>query len=404
MSDLNKLRLEIDRLDDELLKLLNARAEVSKQIGAAKRVESAQSVQSAQGAPGDPAVVFRPEREAHVLRRLQAANAGPLPNVAVSRIYHEIMSASSALQRPIRVAYLGPAGTFSEQAVIKQFGRSAVAVACANFDEVFRRTETGETDFSVVPVENSTEGAISRALDLLLTTPLKICSEVVVRVQQNLMRKTDGNQTEAGGHGTGGTGGICGTGGTSGTSGLADTAGITKVYSHAQSLAQTQGWLNRNLPGVDRVTVESNAEAARLASLDESTAAIAGLNAAENYGLTVLAPNVEDDPTNRTRFIVAGQIDAQRSGRDRTWLVMSAPNKPGAVHALLTPFAKHGVSMTKLESRPARIASMPGSWEYLFYVDIEGHQQDTVVARALDELKSIAPYLKIFGSFPVGDY
>ncbi len=377
MSDLNKLRREIDRLDDELLKLLNARAEVSKQIGAAKRAESTEDAQGSNGVEGKSGrapVVFRPEREAHVLRRLQDANPGPLPNAAVSRIYHEIMSASSALQRPIRVAYLGPAGTFSEQAVIKQFGRSAVAVACANFDEVFRRTETGETDFSVVPVENSTEGAISRALDLLLTTPLKICSEVVVRVQQNLMRKREGMDA------------------------------ITKVYSHAQSLAQTQGWLNRNLPGVDRVTVESNAEAARLASLDTGTAAIAGLNAAENYGLTVLAPNIEDDPTNRTRFIVAGQIDAQRSGRDRTWLVMSAPNKPGAVHALLTPFAKHGVSMTKLESRPARIASMPGSWEYLFYVDIEGHQQDTVVAKALDELKSIAPYLKIFGSFPVGDY
>ena len=372
-NDLNKLRLDIDRLDDALLKLLNERASVSQQIGAAKRQE--------QGASAAPAPVFRPEREAHVLRRLQDANVGPLPNEAVSRIYHEIMSASSALQRPIRVAYLGPAGTFSEQAVIKQFGRSAIAVPCANFDEVFRRTETGETDFSVVPVENSTEGAISRALDLLLTTPLKICAEVVVRVQQNLMRSADGVKA--------------------GTTG---TEGITKVYSHAQSLAQTQGWLNRNLPGVDRVTVESNAEAARLASLDGSTAAIAGLNAAENYGLTVLAQNIEDDATNRTRFIVAGKIDAQRSGRDRTWLVMSAPNKPGAVHALLTPFAKHGVSMTKLESRPARIASMPGSWEYLFYVDIEGHQQDTVVAKALDELKAIAPYLKIFGSFPVGDY
>ena len=378
-NDLNKLRLDIDRLDDALLKLLNERASVSQKIGAAKR--------QVQGAGAAPAAVFRPEREAHVLRRLQDANAGPLPNEAVSRIYHEIMSASSALQHPIRVAYLGPAGTFSEQAVIKQFGRSAIAVPCANFDEVFRRTETGETDFSVVPVENSTEGAISRALDLLLTTPLKICSEVVVRVQQNLMRNADSAKA--------------GTAGTAGTTGM---AGITKVYSHAQSLAQTQGWLNRNLPGVDRITVESNAEAARLASLDSSTAAIAGLNAAENYGLTVLAANIEDDATNRTRFIVAGKIDAQRSGRDRTWLVMSAPNKPGAVHALLTPFAKHGVSMTKLESRPAKIASMPGSWEYLFYVDIEGHQQDTVVAKALDELKEIAPYLKIFGSFPVGDY
>jgi chorismate mutase/prephenate dehydratase len=362
MSDLNQLRLDIDRLDDELVKLLNQRAEISRKVGEAKRAEDP-----------NPAI-YRPEREAHVLRRLRDSNPGPLPAEALSKIYHEIMSASSALQRPIRVAYLGPAGTFSESAVIKQFGRSCDAVACANFDEVFRRTETGDTDFSMVPVENSTEGMVPRALDLLLNSPLKACAEVVLRVHQNLMRKRAG------------------------------TDGITKVYSHAQSLAQTQGWLARNLPGVDRVTVESNAEAARLASLDENTAAIAGENAAENYGLTILAPKIEDDATNRTRFIVAGNYEAAPSGRDRTWLVMSAPNKPGAVHALLTPFAKHGVSMTKLESRPSKIASMPGSWEYLFYVDIEGHQQDRVVASALAELKAIAPYLKIFGSYPVGDY
>jgi chorismate mutase/prephenate dehydratase len=362
MSDLPKLRAEIDRLDDELLRLLNERAGVSRKIGDTKRAED----------PNAP--IYRSEREAAVLRRLEGANPGPLPNEAVSRIFHEVMSASSALQRPIKVAYLGPAGTFSEQAAIMQFGRSAIAVSCANFDEAFRRTESGETDFSVVPVENSTEGTISRVLDLLLGSPLKVCAEVVVRVQQNLMRKRQGR------------------------------VGITKVYSHGQSLAQTQNWLNRNLPGVDRVTVESNAEAARLASLDESTAAIAGINAAENFGLTILAPNIEDDPTNRTRFMVIGHDDAAPSKRDRTWLVMSAPNVAGGLVKLLTPFASHGVSMTKIESRPARLASMPGSWEYMFYVDVEGHRDDPGVAAALGELKSIAPYLKIFGSFPVGDY
>jgi chorismate mutase/prephenate dehydratase len=362
MSDLNQLRLDIDRLDDDLLKLLNQRAEISRKVGEAKRATEP-----------NPAV-YRPEREAHVLRRLRDANQGPLPDEAISRIYHEIMSSSSALQRPIRVAYLGPPGTFSESAVIRQFGRSCTAVPCASFEEVFRRTETGETEFSMVPVENSTEGTVNRGLDLLLASPLRVCAEVVIRVQQNLMRKRAGLD------------------------------GITKVYSHGQSLAQTQNWLNQNLPGVDRVTVESNAEAARLASLDESTAAIAGVNAAENYQLDILAPNIEDDPTNRTRFIVAGHYDTGPSGRDRTWLVMSAPNRPGAVHALLTPFAKHGVSMTKLESRPSRLSSMSGSWEYLFYVDIEGHQQDRVVATALAELKAIAPYLKVFGSYPVADY
>ena len=362
MSELPRLRAEIDRLDDELLGLLNARAAVSKKIGETKRAQ-------------DPdAPVYRAEREAAVLRRLEAANPGPLPNEAISRIFHEVMSSSSALQRAIRAAYLGPAGTFSEAAVVRQFGRSAIAVPCANFEEAFRRTETGETDFSVVPVENSTEGTISRVLDLLLNSPLKVCAEVVVRVQQNLMRAKEGRE------------------------------GITKVYSHGQSLAQTQNWLNRHLPGVDRVTVESNAEAARLASLDADTAAIAGLNAAENYGLVLLAPNIEDDPTNRTRFMVVGHGESAPSGRDRTWLVMSAPNVAGGLVKLLAPFAQHRVSMTKIESRPARLASMPGSWEYMFYIDVEGHRADPNVAAALAELKSTAPYLKLFGSYPVGDY
>lgn len=362
MSELPRLRAEIDRLDDELLKLLNARAQVSKSIGEAKRSE-------------DPdAPVYRADREAQVLRRLEAASAGPLPVEALSRIFHEVMSASSALQRPIRVAYLGPAGTFSEAAAVRQFGRSAIAVPCANFDEAFRRTETGETDFSVVPVENSTEGTIARVLDLLLASPLKVCAEVVLRVQQNLMRRRDGLD------------------------------GITRIVSHAQSLAQTQSWLNRNLPGIPRVPVESNAEAARLASLDEATIAVAGVNAAENFGLAIVASNIEDDPTNRTRFVVVGHGDAAPSGRDRTWLVMTAPNVTGGLVRLLTPFATHGVSMTKIESRPARLASMPGSWEYLFYVDVEGHRDDAGLSAALAELKTTAPYLKIFGSYPVGDY
>lgn len=362
MSELPGLRARIDSLDDELLRLLNARAEVSRRIGEVKRSED----------PG--ATIYRAEREAAVLRRLETANPGPLPAEAISRIFHEVMSASSALQRAVRVAYLGPAGTFSEAAAVRQFGRSAIAVPCANFDEAFRRTETGETDFSVVPVENSTEGTISRVLDLLLNSPLKVCAEVVLRVQQNLMRKRAG------------------------------TDGITRVVSHAQSLAQTQNWLNRHLPGVTRVPVESNAEAARLASLDDSVAAIAGANAAENFGLAIVAPSIEDDPTNRTRFMVVGHGDAQPSGRDRTWLVMSAPNVAGGLIKLLAPFAAHGVSMTKIESRPARLASMPGSWEYMFYVDVEGHRDDAGVAAALGQLKTIAPYLKVFGSYPVGDY
>lgn len=362
MSDLPRLRQEIDRLDDELLALLNARARVSQQIGQVKRSE-------------DPAApVYRAEREAALLRRLEGINPGPLPADAVSRIFHEVMSASSALQRPVRAAYLGPAGTFSEQAMLRQFGHSATGIACASFDEAFRRAESGAADFAVVPVENSTEGTVSRVLDLLLGSPLKVCAEVVLRVEQNLMRARTGMD------------------------------GISKVYSHGQSLAQTREWLNHNLPGVDRVTVESNAEAARLASLDPATAAVAGANAAANFGLNILAANIEDDATNRTRFVVVGRSDAEPSGRDRTWLVMSAPNVAGGLVKLLSPFARHGVSMTKIESRPARLASMPGSWEYMFYVDLEGHQRDAGLAASLAELRGIAPYLKIFGSYPVGDY
>lgn len=355
---LDALRAQIDALDGQLLALLNQRAAVSQSIGAAKRAED----------PNSP--IYRPEREAQVLRRLEEHNPGPLPSAALKTIFHEIMSASSALQRPIRVAYLGPRGTFSEGAALKQFGRSALLLPCANFDEVYRRTETGETDFSVVPVENSTEGTVTRAVDLLLTSPLRVCAEVIYRVQQNLLRKGDTKD------------------------------GIKRIYSHPQSLAQTQGWCARHLPGVEKVQVESNAEAAHLASIEPDCAAIAGKAAAEHFGLTVLAESIEDDPTNRTRFVVVGHHAAQASGKDRTWLVMSAPNVAGAIHKLLTPFATHQVSMTKIESRPARHVSMPGSWEYLFYVDIEGHQNEPKVAQALTELKAIAPYLKIFGSYP----
>ena len=356
--NLDQLRAQIDACDDQLLALLSQRAAVSQAIGAAKRAE-------------DPnAAIYRPEREAQVLRRLEGNNRGPLPGAALKTIFHEIMSASSALQRPIRVAYLGPRGTFSEGAAQRQFGRSAQLLPCANFDEVFRRSETGETDFSVVPVENSTEGTVTRAVDLLLTSPLRVCAEVIYRVQQNLLRKGDNRE------------------------------GIKRIYSHPQSLAQTQGWCARHLPGVEKVQVESNAEAARLASLEPDAAAIAGKSAAEHFGLNVLAESIEDDPTNRTRFVVVGNHTAHPSGKDRTWLVMSAPNVAGAIHKLLTPFAEHKVSMTKIESRPARHVSMPGSWEYLFYVDIEGHQSEPHVAKALAELKAIAPYLKIFGSYP----
>jgi chorismate mutase/prephenate dehydratase len=351
MSDeLQNLRAEIDGIDDELLKLISRRAQLAQTIGRLK-----------QGS------VYRPEREAQVLRRIKEANPGPLSGEAAARLFREIMSACLALEKPLTVAYLGPQGTFSQAAALKQFGHAAQTTDCSSIDEVFRKVEANQVDYAVAPVENSTEGAIGRTLDLLLNSPLKICGEVVVRVHHFLLRKGQ------------------------------NLTGIEKIYSHAQSFAQCHEWLNQNLPGVARIAVASNAEAARFAAAEPNAAAIAGETAAEIYGLSALARNIEDEPNNTTRFLVLGSQDAACSGRDKTSIVMAAPNQPGAMHDLLGPFARNGVSMTKLESRP----SGAGLWEYVFYVDVEGHQLDAPVANAIKELKGLAPFLKVLGSYPV---
>ncbi len=352
MTDpLRALRDQIDALDDELLKLVNRRAEHARQIGHLK-----------QGG-----LVYRAEREAQVLRRLAGQNPGPLPASAVLRVFTEVISACRSLEDGLTVAYLGPRGTYSEEAGIKQFGGSAELLPCASIDEVFRSVESGGAGYGLVPVENSTEGAVGRTMDLLLATPLKICGEVLLAVHHCLLGKA------------------------------AETAAVSKVYSHAQSLAQCQGWLNRWLPQAERVAVASNAEAARLAAQQPTAAAIAGEGAAAFYQLSILARNIEDQPNNTTRFLVLGAHDAAASGKDKTSLVMSAPNQPGAVHGLLAPLARHQVSMTRFESRPSRT----GLWEYLFFLDIEGHREDEPVARALEELREQAPFLKILGSYPV---
>jgi chorismate mutase / prephenate dehydratase len=349
-DDIAKHRAAIDALDEKLLELLSQRAGHAQTIGRLK---------------GDGRA-YRPEREAGILRRIRALNRGPLHDEAVARLFGEIISVCRALEQPVAVSYLGPQGTFSEMALVKQFGGSVEALPCASIDEVFRSAETGAAQYAVVPVENSTEGAIGRTLDLLLATPLRICAEVVLRVQQNLLAKG------------------------------ASLKNVRKVYSHAQSLAQCHGWLSQHLPSAERISVSSNAEAARIAAKEAGAVAIGPEIAAERYGLRVLAGAIEDDPKNRTRFLVLGAQDAAPSGADRTSLVMTAHNRPGAVHDLISPFAAHGVSMTRLESRPART----GQWEYYFYVDIEGHRDDERVAAALAELKTRAPFVKIFGSYP----
>ncbi len=352
-DDIAKLRAEIDALDSTLLGLVNQRAALARRVGEAK-----------QGAPA-----YRPEREAEILRRMTAENPGPLPAERVTAVFREVISACRGMEQDIRAAYLGPQGTFSEQAVMKHFGRAVEAIPLASIDEVFRRAEAGDAEFAVVPVENSTEGAVGRTLDLLVSTPLKICAEIELRVHQNLMLKSG------------------------------DMAGIKRVYSHAQSLAQCHAWLNQNLPNAERVQVVSNADAARRAAEEPGTAAIAGQMASEHFGLTILARSIEDDPNNTTRFLVLGKIGTLPTGRDRTSLVMTADNKPGAVHALLSPLAANRVSMSRIESRPSR-AAKSALWEYLFFIDIEGHRDDERIANALAELAEQAPFLKVLGSYP----
>ena len=287
--------------------------------------------------------------------------------LGLGKNYTEIMSASRPLEQRSCVAYLGPEGTFSEMAMMKHFGPEVDGVPCASIDEVFRGAESGSAQLAVVPIENSTEGAIGRTMDLLVSTPLVINGEVVLRVRQNLMAKID-----------------------------ALPSSFARVYSHAQSLGQCAAWLVQNMPRAERVPVASNADAA-IRVVDEPTACAIGPElAAQRYGLKVLAAGIEDDPRNMTRFLVLGTQPADPTGVDRTSMVMSAPNQPGAVLELISPFARNGVSMSRIESRPART----GQWEYLFFIDIEGHQHDAPVRQSIDEVRKKAPFLKIFGSYP----
>ena len=350
--DLESLRKEIDRIDQQLLALLAERAGHAMTVGSIKKV--------------DEAPVYRPEREAQVIARLQDLNPGPLPAGAISAIWREVMSACRGLERRLRVAYLGPEGTFSEQAMRQHFGAGVDGVACPTIDEVFRSTESEAADFGVVPVENSTEGAVNRSLDLFLTSPLAITSEVTVRVRHVLMSR-EGR-----------------------------TDGFSKVCAHPQALAQCANWLHRNCPGVERVPVSSNAEGARMAAADSALAAIAGETAMELYGLQPVALGIQDDPMNRTRFLVVGRYHSPPSGRDQTSLILAVPDRAGAVHALIEPLARHGVSMKRFESRPAR----QGGWEYYFYIDLIGHQDDPAVAPALAELKAQSAFYKSLGSYP----
>lgn len=356
MSDDAKLlphRNAIDEIDQQVLQLLNQRAKHARAIGELKGT----------------GVVYRPEREAQVLRRVQELNTGPLPDEAIARLFREIMSECLAVERPLTIAYLGPQGTFTQLAAMKHFGHAAHTVACATVDESVRLVEARQADYVVAPIENSTEGSVGRTLDLLVNTPLQACGEVVLRIHHHLLCQDN------------------------------HLGNVKVVYAHAQALAQCQHWLTKNLPeNVRCVAVSSNGEAARLASEQAHTAAIASQAAAEIYQLHKLASNIEDEPNNTTRFLVLGYQKTTPSGHgDKTSLVVSAPNKAGTLHQIIEPFTHAGISLTKFESRPSRT----GLWEYVFFMDIEGHCLDENVQAALNQLKATAAFVKVVGSYPV---
>jgi len=352
---LSALRERIDNLDRQIQSLITERAQFARQVGLAK------------GPLKEALEYYRPEREVQVLRNVIDRNDGPLSNAELLRVFREIMSACLAQQNPLRVAFLGPEGTFSQSAVQRHFGHSVHAVPMGSFEEVFQEVEAKHADFGVVPVENSSEGAVNHALDLFLETPLRICGEIELRIHQHLLS-----------HAT-------------------DLSKIERVYSHAQSLGQCRGWLRENLPNAERIAVSSNAEAARRARGAPEAAAIAGDAAAQVYGLPILGESIEDNVDNSTRFLVIGKDLFPPTGHDKSSLLLIGGAQPGSLYQLLDPFAKHGINMTRIESRPSR----KGKWEYAFFIDIEGHIDDDKIQQALGDLGPLAAQLRVLGSYPV---
>lgn len=348
-----RLRGRIDVLDREILRLINERASLAGEVAKVKTER------------GDTRF-YRPEREAEILRQIKDANPGPLGSDAVARLFREIMSACLALEQPLDIAFLGPAGTFTQAAALKHFGHSVHMVPLADIGDIFREVECGACHHGVVPAENSTEGVVGHTLDMFLRSPLKIAGEVTLRIHHHLLSRES------------------------------DLGAVRTLLSHQQSLAQCRGWLDRHLPRAERIAVGSNAEAARLASLEEAAAAVAGEEAAEIYGLPIRARRIEDEPGNTTRFLVIGKEDSPPCGRDKTSLLLSSRNVAGGLHRLLTPLAEHGISMTRIESRPSK----RGVWDYVFFIDILGHREDPVVAGALAALEANSLLFKVLGSYP----
>jgi len=354
MTDkLLQLRDKIDTLDEQIQSLITERARVAEEVAVAKQKTG-------------NSVFYRAEREAQVLRKVMQRNTGPLSNEEMARLFREIMSACLALERVMKIAFLGPEGTFTQAAALKHFGHSVQTIPMTTIGDVFREVESGTASYGVVPVENSTEGVINHTLDEFINSSLHISGEVELRIHHHLLGKME------------------------------SISEVTKVYSHRQSLAQCRKWLDTNLLNVEQIDVSSNAEAARLAAEEKGAAAIAGETAAEIYNLNIIHGNIEDEPDNTTRFLIIGERGVPASGVDKTTMLVSANNKPGSLHAMLEPLANNQISMTRIESRPSR----QGMWNYVFFIDIEGHIENENVISALKELEQAASVVKVLGSYP----
>ena len=351
---LKQLRDRIDAIDEDILRLFNERASIA--------IDVAQAKQSL----GETGSFYRPEREAEVLRHVIERNDGPLDDRDVAHLFRALMSACLSAEKPLTVAFLGPEGTYSHAAAQKHFGYAIKNNPLPTIDDVFREVEAGSANFGVVPIENSSEGVISSTLDNFIDSPLKVCGEVSLRIHHHLL----GN--------------------------AASLADVRRVYSHQQSLAQCRNWLALHLPRAEQVGVSSNAEAARRAVDEPGSAAIAGLQASELYGLKSLASNIEDNPNNTTRFLIIGQLETRPTGDDKTSIMVTSRNEAGALYKLLAPIAQHQVSMSRIESRP----SNRGLWEYVFFLDLEGHIDEPELKAVLDEISQQAVTLKLLGSYP----
>ncbi len=353
-QQLESVRHEIDQLDRQIQELISARARLAFRVRASKG-EFTHAVD-----------YYRPEREAQVLRNVIQRNQGPLSDAEMVRLFREIMSACLAQQEPLKVAYLGPEGTFTQQAVNRHFGHSVLALSHPSIEGVFEQVQSSEADFGVIPVENSSQGIVSHTLDMFLSSDLHICGEIELRIHQNLLTHARNLNL------------------------------IERIYSHEQSLSQCKAWIRAHLPDAELIAVGSNAEAARRVRNAPEAAAIAGRSAAEVYGVPILFANIEDRPDNTTRFLVVGRHLLAPSGRDKTTLLLAGHNGPGLLFSLLKPFDKQSVNMTRIESRPSSM----GKWEYVFFVDVDGHAQDAPVAAALKELKQVSKLCRVLGSYP----